>query len=287
MAPRSTTGTDKLAKTPNGHAGPSRLPAQATKSKKRAVEEVADESDDEEFEVDGADLDFGEDEDGDDEAADEESDDDEEFPELDSGSEDGEEVGDIASDADTEEEEDLDDEESGSEDGYNTSDIEAMYSSAPTSPESSGKELSVNEKLSRMVAKNTVKPDERIGSDLKISDAKEGTGKLRPSKLVPGGYLREYDDIEAGYGSESSTEDVSLAKPCAMCDHDTDGRTRTRSVTSQWSGTTIFRTSATMSLDARSSDRPRETSWTSSWRTWRTLERGRARRISCCNSRCS
>jgi ribosome biogenesis protein ERB1 len=186
------------------------LPAQPAKSKKRAVEEVADESEDEEFEVDGAELDFGEEEDGDDEAAEDESDDDEAFPELDSGSEDGEEAGDLASDADTEEEEDLDDEESGSESGYNTSDIEAMYSSAPTSPESTGKELSVDEKLSRMVAKNTVKPDERIGSDLKISDAKEGTGKLRPSKLVPGGYLREYDDIEAGYGSESSTEDVSF-----------------------------------------------------------------------------
>jgi hypothetical protein len=34
-------------------------------------------------------------------------------------------------------------------------------------------------------------------------------GKLRPSKLVKGGYRREYEDIEAGYGSESSTEDVS------------------------------------------------------------------------------
>lgn len=212
MAPRTASGTARPAKLAHGHAGPSRLPAQPVKSKKRTVEEVAEESDnDDEFEVDGAELDFGEEEDGDDEAADDESDDEEEFPELDSGSEEGEEAEELASDADTEEVEDLDDEESGSEDGYNTSDIEAMYSSAPTSPESTGKELSVDEKLSRMVAKNTVKPDERIGSDLKISDAKEGTGKLRPSKLVPGGYLREYDDIEAGYGSESSTEDVSAA----------------------------------------------------------------------------
>lgn len=41
----------------------------------------------------------------------------------------------------------------------------------------------------------------------KFSTAKEGVGKMVPSKLVKGGFIREYDDVEAGYGSESSTED--------------------------------------------------------------------------------
>lgn len=213
MALRSAPANGSRSR-PTGQAGPSRLPAQvAQPTKKRAVEAVEedDDEDDEDFELNGEGLDMSEDEDGDDEAVSGDEDE-EDFPELDSGSEDEEldeaEVGDV--DADTEEEEeDLDDEESGSESGYNSSDIDAMYSSAPTSPQSVGKELSVDEKLSRLVAKNTIKPDESIGTDEKISRAKEGTGKLRPSKLVPGGYLREYDDIEAGYGSESSTEDVS------------------------------------------------------------------------------
>lgn len=41
----------------------------------------------------------------------------------------------------------------------------------------------------------------------KLSSAKEGVGRMVKSKLVPGGWMREYDEIEAGYGSESSTED--------------------------------------------------------------------------------
>jgi ribosome biogenesis protein ERB1 len=216
MAPRSASANGQKARNV-GQAGPSRLPAQTAKpAKKRAVEEVEDEEDedDDDFELNGEGLDVSEEEDGDDEAV-SEGEDEEDFPELDSGSED-EEMDEAEADnldADTEEEEDLDDEESGSESGYNSSDIDAMYSSAPTSPQSVGKELSVDEKLSRLVAKNTIKPDESIGTDAKISRAKEGTGKLRPSKLVPGGYLREYDDIEAGYGSESSTEDVSGREP--------------------------------------------------------------------------
>lgn len=211
MAPRSAPANGSRSR-PTGQAGPSRLPAQVAKpAKKRAVEEVEeeDDEDDEDFELTGEGLDLSENEELDDGAV-SGNEDEEDFPELDSGSEDEEMVdadGDV--DADTEEEEALDDEESGSESGYNSSDIDDMYSSAPTSPSSVGKELSVDEKLSRLVAKNTIKPDESIGTDEKISRAKEGTGKLRPSKLVPGGYLREYDDIEAGYGSESSTEDVS------------------------------------------------------------------------------
>jgi ribosome biogenesis protein ERB1 len=62
-----------------------------------------------------------------------------------------------------------------------------------------------------MIAKNSVKPDEAIGTDDKVSRAKEGVGSLVPSKLVEGGYKREYEDVEAGYGSESSTEDVCRA----------------------------------------------------------------------------
>lgn len=60
-----------------------------------------------------------------------------------------------------------------------------------------------------MIAKNTIKPDDNVGTDGRISNAKQGHGKLVRSKLVDGGYKREYEDVEAGYGSESSTEDVS------------------------------------------------------------------------------
>lgn len=166
---------------------------------------------------------MSDDEDEDDQVDGEESDGDEAFPELDSGSE-GDEQDDEdeyadedEADSDSESEsgsEDLNDEESGSESGYNSSDIERMYASSstslPPSPGGSHKNLlSTDEKLSRMIAKHSVKPDERIGTDMDLSTAKKGVGKLRPSKLVKGGYRREYEDIEAGYGSESSTEDVS------------------------------------------------------------------------------
>ena len=211
MAPR-LDATIRSQSRMNGHAGPSRIPAQSKTNKKRQVEpESEDDEDVGEFDVDEEGIEISEDEDGDDEEEEEEGDDDE-FPELDSGSEDEHVEADGVNDDTDSEQEDLDDEDSGSESGYNTSDIEAMYSSSTSvssSPKSSGKELSIDEKLSRLVAKNTIKPDESIGTDEKISRAKEGTGRLRPSKLVPGGYLREYEDIEAGYGSESSTEDVS------------------------------------------------------------------------------
>ena len=168
------------------------------------------------------------------------------FPELDSGSElddedeDPDEVldgtrqllGDEDGESDGSDLEDIQDEEDGSQSGYNSSDIEAQYSSstslsskAPSGRRKlSGKpngastdkldklgartDLSTDEKLARMIAADTVKPDESVGDNTKISRAKEGKGVLRPSRLVPGGYRREYDDIEAGYGSESSTEDV-------------------------------------------------------------------------------
>lgn len=169
---------------------------------------------------------MSDDEDEDEQVEREESDGEEAFPELDSGSEgddqddeeeDEEDEEDEEEGADSESEsgsEDLNDEESGSESGYNSSDIERMYASSstslPPSPRGSHKNLlSTDEKLSRMIAKHSVKPDERIGTDVDLSTAKKGVGKLRPSKLVKGGYRREYEDIEAGYGSESSTEDVS------------------------------------------------------------------------------
>lgn len=142
-----------------------------------------------------------------------EDDDDEAFPELDSGSDgeaEDEEEEDVEGDSDDEV---VDDEESGSESGYNSSDIERMYGSSPASsylasPQSDTRELDTDEKLTRMIAKNTVKPDDAIGSEGPLSRAKQGVGKLRPSKLVPGGYTREYEEYEAGYGSESSTEDA-------------------------------------------------------------------------------
>ena len=226
MAPRpSVAGSSKQSKQPfeaNGRAGPSRLIA--TSSKKRGAEEIPTEKeDDDEFGVNGDGLDLsdeGSESDGEyDEDVDGVNGDEEDFPELDSGSE--EEEGDDklktrqhgGDDTDSEDEP-LDDEETGSESGYNSSDIDAMYSSATShssSPSSSKQNLSLDEKLSKLIAENSVKPDERIGTDEKVSRAKDGTGKLVPSKLVAGGYKREYDDVEAGYGSESSTEDVSLS----------------------------------------------------------------------------
>lgn len=306
MAPRLFASSVPKGRATNGQAGPSRLPAQPSKTanKKRPVPVVEDEESEEEqgeFEVNGEGFEISDDEDGDDEAMSDEEDD-EEFPELDSGSEEGDvdeeedDEEDVAEgrerDEDDSEEDELDDEESGSESGYNTSDIEAMYSSS-TSVSSSpraekGKELSIDEKLSRLVAKNTVKPDESIGTDEKISRAKEGTGKLRPSKLVPGGYLREYEEIDAGYGSESSTEDVSCYfsfLPRETQSHRADGRTRTRSETSPWNGTMTSRISVTTCLERKSSDRPKEMSSTSSSPTSRTRRPGPAPRTSCCSSR--
>ena len=48
----------------------------------------------------------------------------------------------------------------------------------------------------KMIIKNSVKPDESIGADEKISLAKDGVGRVGPSKLVRGGYRREYEDVE-------------------------------------------------------------------------------------------
>ena len=130
------------------------------------------------------------------------SDDAEAFPELDSGS-----SGDDESESD-----ELLSEDDGSEEGYNSSDIEALYASEDDDDADDG--LGPDEKLERLIQRNTSKPSEvdpqvGLGKGGKKSQAKEGVGKLVPSKLVPGGMKREYEDYEAGYGSESSTEDVS------------------------------------------------------------------------------
>ena len=91
----------------------------------------------------------------------------------------------------------------------NDSDASSSSTSAPPSRSSSFKDLTTDEQLSKLIAKNTIKPDDEVGTDGRISNAKQGNGKLVRSKLVDGGYKREYEDVEAGYGSESSTEDVS------------------------------------------------------------------------------
>jgi ribosome biogenesis protein ERB1 len=123
----------------------------------------------------------------------------------------------------------LDDEE-----GYNSSDIDALSSSSHASsfPNKTPRDEPT---LDELFSRHTTKPNEteysltgsvatggralegdgrwRTG---KFSSAKEGMGRKRESRYAKGSYVREYDEIEAGYGSESSTEDVSsgpLFKP--------------------------------------------------------------------------
>lgn len=215
--------------TSNGRAGPSRPTASSSASKKRPVQQVEEDEDedDDDFVPHGTQLDMEDDDDADVEDDEDEDEDEDAFPELDSGSELGLEDEAGQSDDDSEDEEILDDEATGSESGYNTSDIEAMEdddddapsssTSAPPSPSSSSANLTIDEKLSRMIAKNSIKPNEQIGTDAQISRAKQGHGQLVKSKLVDGGFKREYEDVEAGYGSESSTEDVS-----SWCSHPLD-----------------------------------------------------------------
>ena len=229
--PTSRSGSSKsgAAARPatNGRAGPSRPVASASSSgtKKRQVQQVDEDEDD--LVADGTTLDLEMDEDDDADIDEDEEEEEDAFPELDSGSEGDleDEAGELREDSDDDEEV-LDDELTGSESGYNTSDIEAMEgddddddapsssTSAPPSPSSSSANLTTDEKLSRLIAKNSIKPNEQIGTDARISNAKQGHGQLVRSKLVDGGFKREYDDVEAGYGSESSTEDVSTGSHC-------------------------------------------------------------------------
>lgn len=133
------------------------------------------------------------------------------------------------------EESPADDEDEDEEEGYNTSDIEAMEdasddehddtSSIASSSVAPSTVPDSNLTLDQLIAKHTYKPSENMDVHIsaatggrplvgdeksgKFSSAKEGVGRLVPSKFVRGGFTREYEDIEAGYGSESSTEEVS------------------------------------------------------------------------------
>lgn len=137
------------------------------------------------------------------------------------------------------EDEGEDDEDEDDEEGYNTSDIEAMEDASEEEADDVDDASSVasssiapstvpdsNLTLDQLIARHTYKPEENMDVHItaatggrplvgdeksgKFSSAKEGTGKLVPSKFVKGAMTREYDEIEAGYGSESSTEEVSL-----------------------------------------------------------------------------
>jgi ribosome biogenesis protein ERB1 len=127
---------------------------------------------------------------------------------------------------------DLDDEE-----GYNSSDIDALDSGDDEEDDGAltpATSLGSSSDLDKLIKKHTSKPSEseylgdqethyrgslvtggraltgdgRWGTD-KFSSAKEGSGRLRKSKFVEGSWVREYEEFEAGYGSESSTEEVS------------------------------------------------------------------------------
>lgn len=157
------------------------------------------------------------------------------------------------------EDEGEDDEDEDDEEGYNTSDIEAMedaseeegddFDDASSVASSSVAPSTVpdsNLTLDQLIARHTYKPEENMDVHItaatggrplvgdeksgKFSSAKEGTGKLVPSKFVKGAMTREYDEIEAGYGSESSTEEVSLLTARNRIDRLTvcARRTRTR-----------------------------------------------------------
>lgn len=204
MAPRAVPAESSRAaqrKAAQAKPSPFTEPARAAvnASKKRAAPAPVDDDEEDEGFLNGDTLEMSDEGEGEEESGDE---DDEAFPELDSGSDEGDD-----------EDEDEDDE---SESGYNSSDIERMYEdgdedeSPATTPSSSREDLTIDEKLSRMIAKSSVKPDEAIGTDGKISLAKDGKGRIVKSKFVEGSYVREYDEYEAGYGSESSTEDVSF-----------------------------------------------------------------------------
>lgn len=204
----SIAGPSRLKGLSNGHGGPSK----GSKKRPAALSPSPGVESDEELNAD--ELELVEDGESDAESDGDEDEEGEVFPELDSGEDEDEGDDEDGDYDDTSEEEDLGDEESGSESGYNSSDIDGdSGASSSTSPSTSRVGL-VDDKLEKLIIKNTVKPDENIGGDEKISLAKDGVGRVVPSKLVPGGYRREYEDVEAGYGSESSTEDVSTGCPC-------------------------------------------------------------------------
>lgn len=135
------------------------------------------------------------------------------FPELDLGSSDDD-------DDDFADQEDVDDDD----EGYNSSDIEAMEneddddvdddkltsprSTPPSSlaPSSFSRRSRSLSPVSHFIAENTVKPDEADPS-IVVRPEDPRAGKMVISELT-GRPKRVYPDIEAGYGSESSTEDA-------------------------------------------------------------------------------
>ncbi len=140
-------------------------------------------------------------------------------------------------------EEDDEDDDDDDEEGYNSSEIDAMEGSSspsssihpPSRPTSSLSLTNTKSKsipkssqpshfpyphpppsetldpLSHLISLHTTKPDESISFDgsRMVSVAKQGVGKMVPSRFVKGKMRREYEEYEAGYGSESSTEEVS------------------------------------------------------------------------------
>lgn len=179
-------------------------------------------------------------------AACEEGDDQEEFPELDIGSSDEEDEapappaprsrrarrkapsptpaarrGDEADDEEDDllEEDDgviFTDEDSGSQSGYNSSDIDDDDGASPFGSPSTaatslaGRSMRSASPVSRFLAEHTVKPDERDHA-LPEKPVDALAGVMTVSDLT-GRPKRVYRDIEAGYGSESSTEDVCIAR---------------------------------------------------------------------------
>ena len=140
------------------------------------------------------------------------------FPELDLASSD-EDDGDFA-DAEGADDDELPDSDEEDEEGYNSSDIDALDNDDDegTSPppslthsRSTGFSRSSRSRsrspISHFIAENTTKPDERDPSII-LRPEDERAGVWTTSKLT-GRPKRVYPDIEAGYGSESSTEDVS------------------------------------------------------------------------------
>lgn len=236
----------------------------------------------------GSDADLDEDDDlADDASVGEEGD---PFPELDVGSSDEEDdERDAGELADVEEDAVDGGADSSDDEGYNSSDIEALENdegfTPPSSYAGSSSRRSSRSKspVSSFIAAHTSKPDERDPSIiLRPEDPLQG--KMVVSALT-GRPKRVYPDIEAGYGSESSTEDVSglFDTLCIACSRLIQllCRRRTVWVTSPITGTTTSRTSATTWTARKSCDQLRETSSTDSSRPSRIPTAGQSARCIC------
>lgn len=148
---------------------------------------------------------------------DEDEDGEEPFPELDLGSSDEEDElegdGNAAEDDDVADDEDADDDDDDAalsdsdSEGYNSSDIDGLSDNSTQPTSYSSRRSRSKSPLSNFIAANTTKPDERDPSIL-LRPEDPLAGKMVVSELT-GRPKRVYPDIEAGYGSESSTEDVS------------------------------------------------------------------------------